>query len=311
MLIGLLLMGVGGCSGFSNGDESSESGIAGDGSGGASGVFGGDGSGWHDDGDVSLIWWWYDHWGTGTCVKLQVYNHSDGSIEWEGIHIGLDDSVEELTWAGGGVLLIQDADVIVYPTSDNYHLSKYGTMEFGFCGEPAARPISFDIDAHGTGGSGWDGWGDDDDDWGDDDDDCDDWWNDCGDDDDDDCDSLLFGQLEYGNIRLAYMDAGYETNCGRCIRMQLYSTGTDYTYCNLEATVSATAGYELTYAESMAWDHDPHSNVITLTGMWDDDLDEWDMWEGRICINPDNDAYGFDFIDLEISAQQGEPNECP
>ena len=79
----------------------------------------------------------------------------------------------------------------------------------------------------------------------------------------------------------------------------------------IQATISATVGYELTYAESLAWDHDPMSSVITVGGMWDDDLDEWDLWEGRICVNPVDSGTAFDFHDLEIDASQGTPDNCP
>lgn len=312
MLLGLTLMGVGGCSGFSSGDDSSDSGIAGPSEGGDSGSvddFFAHADGYLTDGDIYLGWMWGASWEQGGCATLKLYNHGETAMEWHGIRIGLDQTIEDFfEWHSAGFPMTEGSELLILPTAGSYELPRYGTQDFVYCAEPAVSPVSFDIDAEFIDDE-WGGWGDDDSPNGDDDD-CDDWWNDCGDDDDDDCDSLLFGQLEYGNIRLAYMDAGYETNCGRCVRMQLYSTGTDDTYCNLEATVTATVGYQLTYAESLAWDHDEYSNVITLTGMWDDDLDEWDMWEGRICINPVNDSTPFDFIDLQITAQQGTPNNC-
>jgi len=279
ILTGLALC-VGGCSGFSSGTSGdSEVSYAGDDTGGGGSGGGGSGSagsGWveTDDDDFWLHWWWVNPWTTGTCVHLQLYNMQDHGVELDEITLSLDHAVDgALTYESGGRFETSGSTLTIKPLPGGDDISSEGYVEFEYCAEPLTAPVSMEVDAHSTGSSGDD---DDDDD-------------DCGDDDDDDCDDeecFEYGELEHDGLFVVHMDAGYAVNCGDCLRLQVFTWGTETEYEDLTIRLQMTDGFELTYAEGFYWEHDDGQDEIVLGGLYDPDMGEFDVWDGRICVDP-------------------------
>ena len=292
ILSGLALC-VGGCSGFSSGssgdNEISHAGDDYSGGGGSGTGNGGVGSGWLEttDDDFWLHWWWVNPWGTGTCVHLQLYNMQDHGVELDEVTLSLDNAIDgALTYETGGRFETSGSTLTIKPLPGQDDISSEGYVEFEYCAEPQTEPESFTVDAQSSGSSSSD-----------DDDDCDD--DDCGDDDDDE-NCFDYGELVYDDIFLVYGDAGYEMNCGRCLRLQVFTWGTDVEYEDLTLTLRMEQGFVLTYAESFYWEHDDPLDEIVIGGLYDPDLGEFDVWDGRLCVDPA--AWPEEIVSIDYSA---------
>jgi len=214
-------------------------------------------------------------------MQLDVYNLGNDGVELERLYLTFSTAVDwyDAGWSGGAIYDFNGSTLEIRALPPNNDIYPNGMVSFGFCSEPALyiTGLEADMDTYDTGFGGS----------GDDDDDNDD---DCDDDDDDDCDDdedcFEYGELEQDGLFIVHMDAGYEVNCGDCLRLQVFTWATETEYEDLTITVQMTDNFDLTYAEGFYWEHDDSFDEIVLGGLYDPDMGEFDVWDGRICVNP-------------------------